>query len=339
MSHRLQRLLGSLATGALVAAAFVPTPALAAQPWSVKVGAQSPDKGLQANAFYNNNITVDVGDTVTWSLNTDEIHTVTFLAGTPEPPLVTVIGGQLIPNFQFILPFGGPSYDGTAVANSGLLGFKAPNVSVPPTFSLTFSKPGTYAYVCIVHDGMDGTVTVNPAGTAYPATQAQYDAGSQALQTRLFSQGMSLPGRAFGAAAPDDVTAGIGALVPGGGANATLALLRFVPNTRTIHAGETVTWTNLDPQTPHTVSFPSFAGNPFAAYNPINATCTSTECDATINSPSQVVNSGFIANDPAFEKPNTFKAKFTTPGTYPYICALHGQPGQDGMTGTIVVLP
>jgi plastocyanin len=73
----------------------------------------------------------------------------------------------------------------------------------------------------------------------------------------------------------------------------------------------------------------------------VNATCTATECDATINSPADVVNSGFIANDPIFEKPNVFKAKFMTAGTYPYICALHGQPGpgDDGMIGTIVVLP
>jgi plastocyanin len=119
--------------------------------------------------------------------------------------------------------------------------------------------------------------------------------------------------------------------------NSTLALLRFEPQTRYVHAGDTVTFTNPDPQTPHTVTFGAPpAGGPLGAYNASNATCTTTECDATISSPSATVNSGFLANDPLFQKPDTFKAKFTTPGTYPYICALHAP---DGMTGTIVVLP
>lgn len=31
------------------------------------------------------------------------------------------------------------------------------------TFTHTFSQPGTYSYRCTLHDGMTGTITVNPA--------------------------------------------------------------------------------------------------------------------------------------------------------------------------------
>jgi plastocyanin len=191
----------------------------------------------------------------------------------------------------------------------------------------------------MVHDGMDGTVTVNPANTPYPATQATYDARAQALRTRLLGQGNSLAGRAQGAAAPGNVTVGFGVLLPS--VSSTLALLRFEPQTRYVHAGDTVTFSTPDPQTPHTVTFGTPPpGGPFAAYNAViptaNKCSSSAVCDAVINSPNDSVNSGFLANDPVFQKSNTFKAKFATAGTYNYICALHAQLG---MTGTIVVLP
>jgi plastocyanin len=53
---------------------------------------------------------------------------------------------------------GGPTYDGTALVNSGV---------IPPggTFNLTFTKAGTFEYYCLFHDddeGMMGTVIVTP---------------------------------------------------------------------------------------------------------------------------------------------------------------------------------
>jgi plastocyanin len=326
---RLARLFGWLAASALVAVALVPMPALAAPAtWSVKVGAQTPDKGVQANGFFNNNITVDVGDRVTWSWAADEIHTVTFLSGAPEPTLFAVIGGQLVPNFPFLGPSGGPDYNGTGIANSGVFGFPG----VPTTFSLTFTTPGTYGYVCLVHEGMDGTVTVNQAGTAYPATQADYDRASQAQEAQLLGKGLLLFGQGQATAAPTEATAGNGQVVSGVGS--TLAVLRFVPDKRVVHVGDTVTWRNLDPETPHTVTFGTEPpGGPFGAYAPSSNVSGG---HATISSPNDSVNSGFIANDPLFHVKNTFSATFMAPGTYPYICALHDE---QGMKGSIVVLP
>ena len=330
MAHRVQRLFGWLTAAVLVAIAAVPMPALAAPhaTWYVKVGGQTADKGVQANGFFSNKITVDAGDTVTWNWATDEIHTVTFLSGAPDPQLFTVIGGQLVPNLAFFGPSGGPDYNGTGIANSGVFGFPG----VPATFSLKFTTPGSYSYVCLLHAGMDGTVTVNRENTPYPATQADYNRAAQALEARLLGQGRSLLGLDQAAAAPSGVTAGDGRAVSA--ADSTLALLRFLPNNRVVRVGQTVTWTNLDPETPHTITFGTEPpGGPFGVYAPSSNV---TNGHATISSPTDSVNSGFIANDPVFQVKNTFSATFTAPGTYPYICALHDDLG---MIGTVVVVP
>src|SRR5438128_6534 len=49
--------------------------------WHVLVGGQSQDQAIQAEGYYPRVITIDAGDTVVWTLNTGEIHSVVF-AGT-----------------------------------------------------------------------------------------------------------------------------------------------------------------------------------------------------------------------------------------------------------------
>ena len=325
MVHRLQRWFGLAAAGALVAVALVPMPALAAQAttWNVAVGAQSNDAGQQANGFFSRNITVHTGDTVNWNWNAEEIHTVTFA---PVGPPFSVSGGQIVLGPGFF-PAGGSSYT-CGYANSGIFGISAPS----NTYSLTFPNTGTYAYLCLIHPGMNGTVNVVSSDTALPATQADYDHASKSQQSQLLGLARSLIGQGTAAAAPNKVTAGAGQLVNGVGA---VADLRFAPDKRVVHVGDTVTWTNLDPQTPHTVTFgPEDFPNPFAAYPAVNA----SGGHATISNNTTLVNSGFIANDELVfpGSPNTFSATFTTPGTYPYVCALHDQ---QGMVGSITVLP
>lgn len=94
------------------------------------------------------NANVAVGTSVTWTnLTTNEPHTVTFgIAGKPFPHLD-----------PFGPPTGGSTYDGSVVTNSGIL---APGAS----YTLTFTKAGTYQYHCLFHDSdsnMIGTVTVH----------------------------------------------------------------------------------------------------------------------------------------------------------------------------------
>jgi plastocyanin len=116
--------------------------------------------------FLQNTIVVQVGDTVEWT-NRDAInHTVTFGVepADPRPPSTDVL----------------PTSDGARHAAIGLPGDSvnsgflsaAPQdrpglPQAPPGvthFRVTFTSPGTFNYICAVHDelGMKGTVIVRP---------------------------------------------------------------------------------------------------------------------------------------------------------------------------------
>lgn len=80
---------GMFSVGAVAALLVASTTVIAsvhAQPvstgprtWHVLVGGQSADQAIQAEAYYPHVITIDAGDTVDWTFNTDEIHSVTFV--------------------------------------------------------------------------------------------------------------------------------------------------------------------------------------------------------------------------------------------------------------------
>lgn len=102
---------------------------------------------LDGDTLSNTTVTVAAGTTVTWTnRDTNNPHTVTF-----------PVAGQQVPQMNpFSPPSGGTAYDGTALVNSGVL---FPGQS----FSLTLTKPGTYAYNCLFHDDtehMTGTIVV-----------------------------------------------------------------------------------------------------------------------------------------------------------------------------------
>lgn len=145
--------------------------------WHVLVGGQSQDQAVQAEGYYPHVITIDAGDTVVWTLNTAEIHSVVF-AGTCAD-MSCVPPDCLTVNID-LSPCGPSSYDGvTALVESGRM---VPSVynwdsSVPhggTTFSLTFTRPGVNVYFDLSVGGMRGVVIVHPAGTRYPFTRAQY---------------------------------------------------------------------------------------------------------------------------------------------------------------------
>src|SRR5262245_28691528 len=138
--------------------------------WHVGVGGESADHALQAQAFLPTFITINKGDTITWTTGADFVHTVTFVSGGQAPPVVTVEGNTVVQPAETAFPSGGPNYDGTGLVNSGLLEGK------DKTFSLRFTKAGTYDYICLLHPGMRGQVAVQAAESAYPKTREQVDA-------------------------------------------------------------------------------------------------------------------------------------------------------------------
>jgi len=92
------------------------------------------------------------------------------------------------------------------------------------------------------------------------------------------------------------VTIGVAAVAfaaaPAGAANVSIVNYAYSPDTVTIDAGETVTWTNFDAE------------------------------DHTATDNSGLYDSGHIATS------QSFSFTFTTPGTYPYHCTVH--PNQFG---------
>jgi len=105
--------------------------------------------------FFSSDLTVHVGDTVHF-VNRDPFtpHTVTFGA---EPP-----GGDagLVAPANRSFPFDtATAYDGSFNLSSGFLLSFLPWGTM---FNVTFTAPGTYGYICGLHDmmGMVGSVTV-----------------------------------------------------------------------------------------------------------------------------------------------------------------------------------
>lgn len=115
-------------------------------------------------------LTIKAGDTVEWTqADTETPHTVTFTSGAKEPEMVlaekqTAGPPKLILNPEVLAPAGKTTYSGKGYFNSGFIwGVKDPTPG-PRTYSLTFDTPGTYKYICTLHDmmGMQGVIIVQP---------------------------------------------------------------------------------------------------------------------------------------------------------------------------------
>lgn len=109
---------------------------------------------------------VKAGSTVKWTMGDPfEIHTITFQGpGTVPQFLLLEQQAQGPPKIWFnpkaVAPAGGPTHTGNDFRNSGLL-FPV-NPPGPTSYTLKFTKPGTYTYWCVVHvpEGMRGSIIV-----------------------------------------------------------------------------------------------------------------------------------------------------------------------------------
>jgi plastocyanin len=315
--------------------------------WKASVGAQSPDLGSQALAFLPNEFWIHAGDSIRWTLDSREIHTVTFLKpGQVRPP-----------NFgpTFGVPVGcpgntpdGANFDGSACVNSGLLGQGFVNLGpVIQTYSVTFPSTGNFKLVCLVHPDMTGTIHVLNPSAQLPHDQAFYDTEAARQGAVLVAGTNSLRGLSNSKdedeneGNPPDVTAGIGAVVATGAGTQTLSLARFLQHVLVVRVGDTVEWTNHDPDTPHTVTFGAEPPDPRPPS--LNVTPASDGARQTvISSINDSTNSGLLVAAPqdraglpqAPPGVTRFRVTFTVPGTFNYICALHDDLG---MHGTVIV--
>ena len=298
----------SLALGVLAAAG--PAAAVGPQSWNVDAGT-GDSTGVAALKFYPSAIAVDAGDTITWKV-AGNAHTISFLAPgqtqpSPEDPGVA-------------LPAGGTSVTGTTFTSSGIV-VPAPGHD---TYRFTFPTAGTYAFHCLIHPGMDGTVTVNAAGTAYPQDQAAITSANQAAEAADITAGHALEASFTPSTTANADGSTTYHLAAGVGAN-RVSILRYISQTLDIQVGDTVEWTNADTNgEPHSVSFGTEPHDPS-----VNAPAGGT----TYNGTAAWVSSGLFLGPP-IPAPHSYSLKFTAAGTFPYICVLHDIVG---MTGTITV--
>lgn len=318
------------------------TPALAAASWDVTAGTDVEAELIETNAFLPSTLTIATGDTVSWRFA--GFHTVTFLAGDPLPALI-IPGpgpGELMagPGF-FPLPPGpmpptGP-YDGRQLVSSGTP--QGDPADTPP-FVLTFTTPGVYAYLCAVHVGMSGTVTVLPAGSALPETPAQATARGQAqfeaIQASIKNQAQ--PVQSASAATRGGVnarTVDVGLNTPAGASK-----LAFLPGDLTVRRGDVVAWVIADTFNIHTVTFTSGGPQPeFGDVVPrpdgppqvIFRANVAGPTGGTTYSGQGYVNSGIMLPGQSFAMTIDAPA-----GTYTYVCLIHGSDS-GGMRGTITV--
>lgn len=172
------------------------------------------------------------------------------------------------------------------------------------TYRRTFPTAGTYAYVCIIHPGMAGTVVVRDPVTGEappPPPVAGAPSGGTAGPGPAAGAGGGGSGAvAGGTGGGGGATAVGGSAAPAGAAPTTHAVaaldLRFDPVSLTVRAGDSVVWTNRG------------------------------EVVHTVTAEDRAFDSGIVAPG------GTYRVTFNRVGVVPYVCTLH-----PGMTGTIDV--
>jgi plastocyanin len=301
---------------------------------TISAGAESANAEVQVNAFAPRTITIAAGDSVTWRVDSTEFHTISFLGGGSPPPFIDAGSDGVFMNPAAVMPSGDSSYDGGGVAGSGLL-------DKGQTYTLTFPKPGTYEYLCLVHPEMTGTVVVKPVGEVTDTPVEVNARRTEEINAALAKNGIAVLASNTGEQPVEGVSAGIAA----GAGDHMIMVGRFLPQQVTIKAGDAVTWVWKDPATPHTVTFlggkpapdvviphPSNDGPPRLELNPV---VLEPAGDPTAFA-GGALHSGFLdaAQLPPGSPAPTFTVRFDQPGTYEYECLLH-----EGMTGTIVVEP
>jgi len=299
--------------------------------WHAVAGSQSVDQARQALAFLPNELWIHAGDSITWSFNAGEIHTVTFLSTDPI--------AQIRPPFDV----GCPGFSSDPATFDGSTCVTTPPLVKGANFTVFFPAAGNFKLVCLVHPDMTAAIHVLDVSQPLPYTQGFYDREAQEQTRDLLSahEGNVEHGDHHHLGHP--VIAGSGEIVSTPGGTESLSVMRFTGDKMIIRAGQTVEWENNDPEDPHTITFGT---EPEDLMDPSpNVTVDADGArHATINSTSDNVHSGFImaapqdriglAQSPLFV--TRFRITFAHAGIYPYICALHDELG---MTGKIIVVP
>ncbi|MFN8591167.1 MAG: plastocyanin/azurin family copper-binding protein [Thermomicrobiales bacterium] len=324
--------------------------------WRVRVGGMDHEQMIDLHAFFPSEIVIHAGDSILFEFPTPpRFHTVTFLPSDRALPLL--VDGEtaraemacpLIVNPAVAFPGGGMVCDGVQVINSGLDVVRVPE---DPPFVITFRAPGRYDYRSLPHGTvMRGVVHVLATAAALPEDEAGAEARGALERATLLATG---PAITTMHAAPRAMSCADGSTlweIAAGAGDDQARILRFLPATLEIKAGDTVRWINHSRSEPHTVTFlgagaeqpedirieADSAGLPRLVQNPLTFF---PQGDRRYRGEG-LTNSGFLGEIDGQLLPGGFHydLTFDAPGVYPYYSVLHGAgPAGPGMTGTIIV--
>jgi plastocyanin len=289
--------------------------------WPVDAGGAADHSALQALDFYPNTITIDAGDSVTFTMAGGagaDAHTVAFV-----PPKMK-IPSPLDPND--LKPKGGTVVTGKKFVNSGIL-------VGGQTFTLTFPKPGTYRILCLFHEpAMESTVIVQKAGAHYPHGVKYYQKVGKSQQRHDLADALSsvteFPFEPGGTTLAAGIDPGLVQYPP-----PDSTVLRYVDTKDPkqlassgnikIKVGTIVTWVSETSNEPHTITL-NVAGSSKLPNIPPDPPVNFNRHGVTDYDGSQIVNSG------TFLGGTRVRIKFTKAGTFYYGCIYHVNSGMDG---------
>lgn len=260
---------------------------------------------------------------------------------------------KFIYNTFLFLPTPGVVKDKKTFVNSGAALLPA-DPATPAKFTFTFPKTGSYTLLCVIHPGMELKVKVVGASAARPHSRA---AATVPTPAQVTAQGKAQYAASYAEAVPlaqvpvpaNTVYAGVGGRT---------ALLAWLPGSISVPAGTTVTFTSMSPSEVHnplfaqdfgesgwlagflqaTDLFPGAPGSPnqlspFFVYGSDPVAADGAYAYSGTNHGNGVLATPLIDDNPASPFAQSVRVKFTAPGTYHYICQLHGPD----MSGDVIV--
>ncbi len=307
------------------------------QAYAVDLDAPSPQgEKLQVSAYFPGALRVSPGDTIVFrNRSTEAPHTVTFGVAADrsnQPQLLTPTGENPVafgacysednptPDLAKCPHAELPDYGGTGYWNSGVLQpMPAPDQAGAKDVLVSLTAdiaPGEYAFVCVLHPFMNGTIEVLAEEADRTAPEEVTEAASRAAEDALTD--------AQGIEEPDLVREADTVTVSAGWGDRVTSVNRYGPAELEVKAGTAVQWVTRSPYEPHTVTFASTFEQPAdpASFQPGGVKSGSDYTGGFANSGLLGPEGGPFSSEP-------FVLKFTKAGAYSYQCTLH--PGQTGV--------